>query len=55
MSRKLFLFGRWWRLDVVVFVMCPMVITVGQVLDWIFGFFGSSSGSSGWIVGATEG
>ncbi len=53
MSEKLFLFGRWWRLGTVLFVLCPAIITVGQVLDWMFGLFGSAP--VGWIVGATEG
>ena len=53
MSQKLYLFGRWWRLDVVLFVMCPVIITVGQVIDWFFGLFASTS--TEWIVGATDG
>ena len=49
---KVFLFGRYWRLDVVLFVMCPAIITMGQVLDW---FLMPGMGLLEWIVGATDG
>lgn len=54
MSWKLYLREHWCRVDSVLFILCPVFITVGQLLEWIFPeIFASNSG--GWVIGGTEG
>ncbi len=53
MSEKVYLFGRWWKPSHVLFGLCPAVMTVGFVLDWMFGVYFPTLIE--WVIGGTEG